>query len=96
MINHSMRDYEFYTIGAKDEYGQQTITNETQGTVKLSLNTQSTNIGANINYKDATYIALTFDKNINDSYVIKYGDERLKVLYINPFGRYTQVFLAEM
>jgi hypothetical protein len=91
-----MKEYEYFTIGSKDEYGQAAMTEDTQGTIRLSINTLSTTVGNNINYKDATYIALTRNKNIDDSYVIKYGEERLKVLYIIPDGRYVQVFLAEM
>ena len=96
MINATMRTYDYYTFGAKDEYGQEILSPEAQGTIKLAIYILSNTIGANINYKDATYIALTNDKNINDSYVIKYGDEKLKVMYVIPMGRYKQAFLAEM
>ena len=30
------------------------------------------------------------------AFVIKYGDEMLKVLYVNPNGRYKQVFLGKI
>jgi hypothetical protein len=96
MINATMRSYDYYTLGGLDEYGQEALTEETQGKVKLAIYTLSTTIGTNINYKDATYIALTHNKDINDSYVIKYGEEKLKVMYVIPFGKYHQVFLAEM
>lgn len=96
MINATMRTYDYYTIGAKNEYGQQTLSKEAQGKIKLAIYTLSNTIGANIKYKDATYIALTQNKDINDSYVIKYGEEKLKVMYIIPCGRYNQAFLAEM
>jgi hypothetical protein len=96
MINASMRNYDYYTFGAQDGYGQETISEEPQGKVMLAIYTLSTAIGTNINYKDATYIALTQNKAINDSYVIKYGEEKLKVKYVIPFGRYYQAFLSEM
>ena len=96
MINATMRTYSYFTFGAYDEYGQQTLSTAPVGTIKLSINTLSTNIGTNIKYKDATYIAFTQDKRINDTFVIQYGAEKLKVLYTIPFGRYTQVFLCEM
>lgn len=96
MINATMRNYDYYTLGAKDEYGQEVLSQEVQGKVMLAIYTLSNTIGANINYKDATYIALTQNKTINDSYVIQYGDKKLKVLYIIPMGRYAQVFLSEM
>lgn len=96
MINPTMRDYDYYTLGEKDEYGQEIISEEVQGKIKLAIYTISNAIGTNVNYKDSTYMALTHNRAINDSYVIKYGDEKLKVLYTVPVGRYTQVFLAEM
>ena len=34
------------------------------------------------------------DKAVNESYVIQYGNTKLKVKYVNPIGRYTQVFLT--
>ena len=96
MINATMRTYDYFTFGGKDEYGQEILSPEAQGTIRLAIYTLSTTIGTNINYKDATYIALTHNKSINDSYVIQYGEEKLKVLYTIPLGRYNQVFLAEM
>ena len=96
MINATMRNYDYFTFGGKDEYGQEILTEEAQGKIQIAIYTLSTNIGTNINYKDATYIALTHNRDINDTYVIKYGDKKLKVLYIIPMGRYTQVFLSEM
>ena len=96
MINASMRNYDYFTLGDKDSYGQEKLSEEVQGKIKLAIYTLSNTIGANIKYKDATYIALTQNKAINDSYVIQYGEEKLKVMYIIPFGRYYQAFLSEM
>jgi hypothetical protein len=92
MINASMRTYDYYTFGAKDEYGQQILSDEIQGSVKMAIFTTSQGIQDNINYKDASYIGLT-RATVDDSYVIQYGEEKLKVLYIQPHGRLKQVFL---
>lgn len=96
MINRTMRDYDYFTFGSEDEYGQQVLNEEVQGTIKLAIYSVSNTIGTNINYKDATYVALTHNKSINDSYVIQYGEEKLKVLYTIPGDRFIQVFLSEM
>lgn len=96
MINASMRDYPYYIYNSIDEYGQNIVTPEAQGTIKMSINITSQNVQENIKYKDCTYLGLTTRKNIDDSYVIQYGDEKLKVLYVNPNGRYIQVFMSEM
>lgn len=102
MINTNMRYYDYFTYGAADEYGQQTlIKNEAgepivQGTVKLSITTSSQEIQGNINYKECSYVGLTLDKTINDTFVIKYGEQLLKVLYVNPQGRFRQVFFKSL
>lgn len=93
MINSNMRDYEYYLLGEDNGYGQLTITPDVQGVVKLSITTLTKAVTDDIRYSDASYLGLTQDKTIKDTYVIKYGDELLKVQYVNPDGRYTQVFL---
>lgn len=95
MISNSMVDYNYSTFGEKNEYGQ-VVESQVKGTVKLAIYSLTNTIGTNIKYKDATYLALTHNKTINDSYVIHYGEEKLKVLYTIPAGRFNQVFLAEM
>ena len=97
MINAVMRTYDYYTYGTKDKYGQQTVSYETPtGNIKIAIYVTSQTTQDNIRYKDATYIGLTLDKNVNDGYVIQYGDERLKVLYVNAQGRFKQVFLKNI
>ena len=96
MINTDMRTYNYFTFGEPDEYGQRTLSKEAQGTIKMAINNTSQSIQDNIKYKDATYIGLTH-ANVNDTYVIDYGEEgQLKVLYVNPRGRYKQVFMASI
>lgn len=96
MINSNMRSYDFYTIGDLDEYGQQRISTEKQGSIKMSISISSQRVQDNILYKGCEFIGLTHDKNVTDKYVIQYGDMRLKVLYINASGRFTQVFMARV
>lgn len=95
MINTEMRFYDYFTYGEKDEYGQPQLSEETQGTIKMAINITSQSTQDNINYKDASYIGLTHAA-IDDTYVIQYGPEKLKVLYVNPMGRYKQAFMKEI
>lgn len=96
MINADMRLYNFYTIGTTvDAYGQEQISAEPQGQVKIAINLLNQTVSENINYKDATYIGLTKDAKVDDTYIIDYGAIRLKVLYVNPKGRFKQVFMSE-
>ena len=95
MINTQMRAYNYYTLGTDNAYGQPQITANPQGTIRMSINITSQSIQDNINYKAATYIGLTFAP-VDDTYIIEYGEQKLKVLYVNSLGRYNQVFLAEI
>lgn len=98
MINADMRYYDYFTIGEKNAYGEKTIPAEDAepaGKIKMAINISSQSIQDNINYKDCSYIGLT-QADVNDTYIIKFKNERLKVLYINPKGRYTQVYLARL
>lgn len=96
MINSQMKLYNYFLYGVKDEYGQLSLSNTASGKVKIAINISSQSIQDNILYKDCSYIGLTHDANINDKYVIEYNGKKLKVLYINPIGRYKQVFMSEM
>ena len=88
-----MRTYNYFTIGENDAYGQPVTSETPVGTIKLAIYTSSQSIQDNINYKNCSYVALTHDAKVNDTYVIEKDKERLKVLYVSDNGRYKQVFL---
>lgn len=93
MINREMRTYNYFTFGDKNDYGQPQLSQEPQGTIKMAINLTSHSIQNNINYKDCTYIGLTTTKLIDDNFIIEYGNDLLKVVFVNPVGRFTQVFM---
>ena len=95
MINTDMRFYDFYQYGEVNGYGQRTLIEEVQGSIKMSINSITTTNTDDIRYKDATYIGLT-PFLLDDTYVIQYGEERLKVLYVVPKGRLKQVYLKNL
>ena len=90
MIMMEMRNYDYLTYGANDEYGQPQLSQEPQGTIKIAIYTTAQSTQDNI------YIGLTSDAEIDDKYVILKDNERLKVLYIQPKGRWKQVFMSRM
>ncbi len=96
MINADMKFYNYFTLGEQDAYGQQKLSAKPVGTIKIAINVASQSIQDNINYTNCQYVGLTHNKNVNDNYVIEYNGNKLKVLYVNPKGRLTQVFLAEL
>lgn len=94
MINAQMRNYDYYTFGEKNAYGQPQLSDK-KGTVKIAIHLITEAVEENAFYSGANYIGLTFDA-IDSTYVIQYGEEKLKVLTVNPQGRYKQVSLARM
>lgn len=95
MVNVDMRYYDFFLYGGKDTYGLPALTNEAQGKIKMSISVSSQAVQNNAKYKDATYIGLTH-ASIDESYVIDFNGEKLKVLYVNPVGRYKQAFMKNI
>ena len=96
MINADMRNYDYYLYGEEDEYGQLKAPDIVAGTIKMSIDTVVQRIQDSVIYNESEFIGLTHDKNVNDKYIIQYGDIKLKVLYVNPKGRFRQVYMARM
>lgn len=95
MISTDMKIYNYFTLGDKNGYGQPTISEEPKGTIKMAIYISSQSTQDNINYENCNYVGLTTDKSMNDKMVIQYGNEKLKVLYVNPAGRFIQAFLQK-
>lgn len=96
MINANMRTYDYYTFGDLDDYGQLKLSEEVKGSVKMAIYPTSQTVQDNILYLNAQYMGLTHDKTVNDTFVIKYGEVKLKVLYVSALGRLQQVFMAKV
>ena len=100
MINSRMRAYNYYLIGDDNGYGQHTLIRDDngnplkQGDITMSISTLTQAVTEDLRYTDSTYIGLTYDNVVNDNYIVQYGDELLKVQYVNKDGRYNQVFLG--
>jgi hypothetical protein len=90
-----MREYDFY-IYQENEYGQTVVSAEPTGKVKMSIYPTNQSTQDNILYKGASYVALTHNSEVNDTYQIDFNGERLKVLYVSAQGRYRQVFLSRV
>lgn len=95
MINTAMRTYNYSTFGAEDAYGQVTKSDQVAGTIKMAISISSQAVQDNINFTNCNYIGLTMAE-LNDSYVIHYGSEKLKVLYVNREGRFNQAYMQKL
>jgi hypothetical protein len=94
MINRNMKSYNYFALGAENDYGQPQLSEEPVGAIKMAIETSSQSVQDNILYTGATYIGFTHAL-VDDSFVVSYGDKLLKVLYVNPKGRFKQVFMAD-
>lgn len=96
MINSKMKNYTYSRTSKDiDDYGMPVIINE-EGTIKMSINFVNETINENSLYSGAQYVGLTLNKQIDANYIIQYGEEKLKVLYVNKEGKYNQVFMARV
>jgi hypothetical protein len=98
MIAANMRSYSYSCLDVEDidDYGQPTEASA-EGTIKMAIYLTNQNIDtANSLYSDAQYVGLTLNSAIDDTYIINYGDEKLKVLYTTPSGKYFQVFMSRI
>lgn len=95
MISTQMREYDYYTYDEMNAYGQPQLSEQPKGKIKMAINLISQAIGDNVLYADAQYSGLTFDA-IDDTYVIQYGDEKIKVLGISHINRYNVALMKRM
>lgn len=86
-----MRKYSFIKYSPDlDEYGQPTLSEQT-GEILMFISITKHSPIQNPLYVDSEYTGLTTEE-IDDSFIINYNGEKLKVLYVVK-GRYNQVFL---
>lgn len=83
MFDAKMREYDYYILQDKDEYGQTTLSTIPDGKVKMAIFISSQSAQDNILFEGCNYIGLTYAK-VRDTYVIDYEGEKLKILYITP------------
>ena len=95
MINTQLKIYDYALYEEENDYGQPVL-GDIKGQIKMAINITAQGTQDNVLYKDCSYVGLTQDANVDDTYVIEYGKGKLKVLYVNPKGRYKQVFMGEI
>lgn len=70
----------------KDAYGQRTISNQSRD-IEIVLRLYQHNMVSDIRYNDATHLALTADKQVNDSDEVVVDGKTYKVIYVIPSPR---------
>lgn len=91
-IRSSMKSYPLYELGSLDSYGQLGSPNLV-GEVELDLQVYShSQLGSPL-YENCEFIGLTLARDLSDKNLIEVEGKKLKVLFVNSQGRYTQIFL---
>ena len=93
-IRSNMKSYDYYLTGSLNEYGEPTLS-EKIGTIEMDIQLTTQSLKDFPLYSNTQYIGLTTEA-VTDKYVIQFGSEMLKVLYVNGFGRYNQVYMERM
>lgn len=99
MINNNFRLYDYWLISVNEEYAQEVLPGENEppvGRIKMAIYPTSTGTQENILYDNCAYVGLTYDSEIDVKHIIRYGNERLKVAYIQPNLRFKQVYLKRV
>lgn len=94
MIESVMRDYPLYILsGDPDEYGQIKDV-QPSGIIRAAVYVNDRRNTDNPYYSEASYIALTWRRDITDRHLIQIEDGKKKVLQVLP-GRMTRLLLAD-
>lgn len=93
MINANMRTYDYYTLLPANGYGQQILSAYPTGKIKMAIHLNSQSVQDSPLYAQAQYVGVT-RAAIDDSAVIQFGAEKLKVLYVSPANRLRIVFMT--
>lgn len=93
MIAADMREYDYYLVSDNDEYGQPLVNANPSGKIKMCINILTQAATGNVVYESASFIGLT-KQSVTEAYIIDFNGVKLKVNYVNPMGRYTQVYMV--
>lgn len=94
MINRELVNATVETYGGYDEYGQQLGELQSTKEIKVAIGYYTHTATEDIRYQDVKYYGLTKDKTITDKDYLIVGDNKYKVLFVNPTTRWAQLFLC--
>ena len=94
MINRELVDATVETYGGYDEYGQQLAEKTAERNITVAIGYYTHSATDDIRYQDVKYYGLTKDRNITDKDYIIVGENKYKVMFVNPTTRWTQLYLC--
>lgn len=93
MINRVLKEAQVINKYSKDEYGQRHSSLASSHTISITFGLYEHNMSNDIRYADCKYVGLTKDTTLTDNDYLLIDGKEYKVQFINPFGRWVQVFM---
>lgn len=94
MINREWKTATLFSFApGTDEYGQKRTKSQEEREIAVILKNYQHSIVSDVRFDDATDLALTPDKEVNEENEIVCGDHAYQVLYVIPSGRLNQLIL---
>ncbi len=92
MINREFRKAKLTTYGGTDAYGQMLADPTSAREIEITFGLYQHNETSDVRYQEATHTGLTKDKEIADTQTLTIDGQEYKIIFVNPYGRLTQVF----
>ena len=92
MINRQLQTVKVISKSGKDEYGQRHIDETAPRFTFLTIGLYEHSQNSDIRYADCKYVGLTKDTTLTDNDYLVYEGKEHKSEFINPYGRWVQVF----
>lgn len=93
MIEADMKLYDVFALNGRDSYGQPSMSEEPIGKTRMAIYVANQAVSTNTLYSDAQYMGITLN-DLDDTCYIKYGEDMLKVKYVQGSSRYNYVFMS--
>lgn len=95
MINREFRKAILTTYDGMDAYGQMLTEPTDEREIEVTFGLYTHGETADVRYQEATHYGLTREKEVTDKQTLTIDGDEYKILFVNAFGRLTQVFLRK-
>lgn len=94
MVNRELRKVTLVSFEeGPDEYGQQMTKEVGEREIEMTFGLYSHTQSEGPQYQEVNYTGLTKEKELRDDQVVRVDGKDYKILFVNPYGRLTQVFM---
>jgi hypothetical protein len=95
MINREFRKAILRSYAGVDAYGQMLSTSVDSREIDITFGLYNHTETSDVRYQEATHYGLTKEKDINDKQTLAIEGIEYKIIFVNPYGRLTQIFMRK-